>query len=201
MRPSSRRLLQLALAVAGALLLAALAVVSVMVQREAAPEQQALGGAGPRKALVLYHPSRDARFSDELSLALAAGLKDAGLAVERATLTAALPSQPQGYALLVVVSNTYYWAPDLPTQHYLARARLQGQAAVGVIGGAGATARSQRLLEEALRASGAQVLGVRSWWLMRPNDENRLSEPNRAVALEKARAFGAEAGRAAPAAP
>ncbi|MFO1425553.1 MAG: hypothetical protein U1F11_00985 [Steroidobacteraceae bacterium] len=89
--------------------------------------------------------------------------------------------------LLVVVSNTYWWTPDLPTLRYLARARLPGIATLGVIGGAGSTDRSRRMLEEALRRTGASVRGVQAYWLLRPNDEARLAESNRGVALQMAR--------------
>jgi hypothetical protein len=107
------------------------AAVSVAVEMEGAYVLEDLGGAGPVKALVLYHPSRDARFSDDLSFALAQGLKDAGFKVERATLTRSTPPRPTGYTFIGVVSNTYYWTPDLPTLHYLQRARLDGISVLG----------------------------------------------------------------------
>lgn len=169
-----------------------LVAISVLVQLEAEYVLEELGGGSSGVGLVLFHPSRDAHFSDELSLALSEGFKDAGLTVERATLTSATPGSPEGYAIIGVVSNTYYWAPDLPTRRYLDRARLAGVPSIGVIGGAGSTGRSERLLDEALHDAGATVLGTRSVWLWRPNDEDRMDEPNRAVALEVARQFGQE---------
>ncbi|MFN0103919.1 MAG: hypothetical protein ACKV2U_17775 [Bryobacteraceae bacterium] len=177
-------------------LVGGLAVVSVIVQVEGDYAHEALGGEGKAKALVLFHPSRDARFSDDLSLAFAAGLIEAGFTVERATLTRRTPASPEGYRIVGVVSNTYYWTPDLPTLRYLKRARLHGVAVVGLAGGAGATGRSQRVLDEALRATGGKVIQTRSFWLWRPNDERHMNEPNREVALRRARQFGVESGRA-----
>jgi hypothetical protein len=110
--------------------------------------------------------------------------------VDRATLTGDTPAAPKDYALIGVVSNTYWWTPDLPTLRFLARARLGGIASVGLIGGAGATSRSQRLLAEALRASGSRVLQTRAFWLWRPNDEQRMAEVNRDVAIDLARQMG-----------
>jgi hypothetical protein len=185
---------KIALAV-GVLLLAGLAVVSVVVELEADYTLQDLGGDGKARALILFHPSRDAHFSDDLSMSLADGLKTAGFAVDLATLTRETPATPRGYALIAVVSNTYYWTPDLPTLHYLERAQLNDIPVVGVIGGAGSTARSQRILDEALRRTGAKVIGTRSFWLWRPNDENRMSEPNRDVALQLAKQFGMDSAR------
>jgi len=56
----------------------------------------------------------------------------------------------------------------------------------------GPTARPQRILDEALRHTGAQVIATCSFWLSRSNNETRMSEPNRDVALELGRRFGIE---------
>jgi hypothetical protein len=93
------------------------------------------------------------------------------------------------------VSNTFFWTPDLPTLRYLKRARLDGIQTVGIITGAGSTTRSQRILERSLSGSGATLIGMRALWLLRPNDEHRLTEPNRAVALQLARQLGFAAGK------
>jgi hypothetical protein len=187
------------------ILLAGWAVISVIVEVEGRYVHEALGGGSRGRALVLFHPSRDAHFSDDISMALVEGFKAAGLTVERATLTRETPGHPEGYAIIGVVSNTYYWTPDLPTLRYLERARLDGVTVIGVIGGAGSTGRSQRLLDQALRRTGATVLQTRSFWLWRPNDERRMDQPNREVALQLAREFGRQSGTTAvaglPAAP
>jgi hypothetical protein len=141
------------LGLAGFAISGALAV-TVWVQRESGYRVDHLSDGGGMRALVLYHPSRDAAFSDDLSLAVAEGLAAAGLAVDRATLTSLTPERPGGYAIVAVVSNTYYWAPDRPTLRYLRRARLEGTPVLGIIGGAGSTARSERLLEAALEGTG-----------------------------------------------
>jgi len=182
------------LAVAG-LLFCGLAIVTVVVEREADYSLQSLGREGGPKALILYHPSRDAHFTDELSAAVAEGLKAAGYSVDLATLTGMTPDQPKGYRLLVVVSNTYFWTPDLPTLRYLKRARIDHLPTLGVIAGAGATGRSHRVLERALSGSGAAVIGMRAFWTARPNDEHRLTEPNRVVALQLARQLGFATGK------
>ncbi len=177
-----------------AFLLCGLAIVAIVVEREADYTLQSLGGDGAPKALILYHPSRDAHFTDDLSLAIAEGLKAAGYSVDRATLTGVTPGQPTGYRLLVIVSNTYFWTPDLPTLRYLKRARLDRLPTIGVIAGAGSTTRSEEVLARALSGSGATLIGMRAFWTARPNDEKRLTEPNREVALQLARELGFAAG-------
>lgn len=176
------------------LLVCGLAIVAVVVEREAGYTLQSTGGDGLPKALILFHPSRDAHFTDELSLAVADGLQTAGFRVDLATLTSSTPAQPKGYRLLVVVSNTFFWTPDLPTLRYLKRARLDHLPTVGMIAGAGSTTRAQKMLERALSDSGAAVIGMRAFWTARPNDERRLTEPNREVALKLARQLGVATG-------
>jgi hypothetical protein len=177
------------------LLIAALGI-TAYVEAEANYRHETVSGSGSPKVLVLYHPSRDAGFSDEVSLAVAQGFKDAGLAVDRATMTGKTPASPQDYALVAVVSNTFWFTPDIPTLHYLGRAKLQGTSAIGLMCGAGSTERSERKLRLALEGTGATVLSTRSYWVSRPNDEKRTNVPNREVAKEMARAFGLEVGKA-----
>lgn len=179
----------------GLILLAGAGIFTTLVEMEGDYTLETLGGQGKLKALVLFHPSRDVHFSDELSLALSKGLIAAGMTVHRATLTQDTPESPKGYALIAVVSNAYWWSPDLPTLHYLARARLEGIHAIGLIGGVGASARSQQLLEASLRQTGAKMIGTRSFSLIQSNDETRPSEDNREVALQMATQIGAGAGQ------
>ncbi|MCU0623961.1 MAG: hypothetical protein MUF53_08860 [Gemmatimonadaceae bacterium] len=189
---------RLLLIACGLLALSAIAV-SIAVELEAPYRRDTFGSAtAPRAALVLYHPSRDAGFSDELSLAFAQAAAAAGLRVDRATLTAETPARPVGYELVAVVTNTYYWSPDLPTLRYLERARLEGMTVVGIVGGAGSTTRAERLLGEALRKTGGRVFATTSVWMWRPNDETRMDAPNREVALAQVRALAARALRQQP---
>ena len=169
---------------------------TLWVESEAEHNDELLVAGAQARALVLYHPSRDAQLSDDLSLAVVDGLRGAGFSVRRATMTRHMTATPTGFALIVVVSNTYWWTPDLPTLRYLARARFDGVPLVGLIGGAGATARSQRLLGQALTATGAKVLGTHSFWLFRPNDALATNEPNRRVAIRMAKQVATESGAA-----
>jgi hypothetical protein len=114
------------LILAGLLGLAVLAL-SLIVELDGPHRTETLGSDNRRgKALVLYHPSRDAHFRDDLSEAFAQRLVAAGFQVDRATLTAATPSSPTGYDVVAVVANTYYWTPDLPTLRFLKRTQFQG---------------------------------------------------------------------------
>jgi hypothetical protein len=181
-------------------LIAGWGAISFVVQLEGPYRQEEIGSAAhPRgKALILYHPSRDAHFAEDLSSAVAQGLVDGGYAVTLETMTSRTPARPEGFDIVAVVSNTYYGAPDLPTTRYLKRARFDGMLALGLMGGAGSTDRSQKILDEALHRTNATVLATRSFWTMRPNDESRMKEPNRDVATDLARQFARQATHAAP---
>lgn len=176
--------------------LAALAGFTLYVQAEADYQLETITAEGSPRALVLYHPSRDARFSEELSEAFAEGLIAEGFAVDRGTLTGEGPAKPEGYALVAVVSNTFYLHPDWPTIRYLNRADFDGAAVAGLIGGNGSTENAARILREKLTASGGDVIGVRQFWIYRLNDESRTNIPNRDIAVDMAREFGVATAKA-----
>ncbi len=179
----------------GGMLIVGVIALTLMVEIESNYKHEILSDGAADRALILFHPGRDAHFSDDLSTSLAQGFKAAGFSVHRASVTSDTPSVFEGYALIAVVSNTYWWTPDLPTLRYLKRARFDGVNVIGVIGGGGATERSQRILDEALHKTGANVLRTRSFWLWRPNDATRINEPNKLVALQLAEAFGVESAK------
>jgi hypothetical protein len=171
-----------------------LAGVTIWVQREAPHKRETLFEGKAQKALILYHPSRDAHFSDDLSMAVARGFHDSGLSVDRETITKATAAAPGDYAVIAVITNTFYGSPDRPTLRYLKRARFGKAPTIGLALGAGATDRAQVILNEKLQRAGTNILDVRSFWISRPNDENRLQEPNRTVAEEMARSWAKRVG-------
>ena len=174
-----------------------MAAVTFYVEREAPFGKEALATGSRGKALILYHPSRDAHFSDDLTLALARGFEDAGFSVERWTMASDAPGRPEGYDVIAVVSNTFYMRPDWPTMRYLKRADLGGRPVVAIMAGAGSTEAASRKLGEALRRANAGPTQVRSLWISRPNDPARPGEDNRAVAGLIARQLAKEVGEAA----
>lgn len=176
-------------------MLISLVAVTIYVEREAPYSSEVLAPGEAGKALIFYHPSRDAQFSDELSLALARGFEDAKLGVERRTMTSATPPTVQGFDVVAVVSNTFYGQPDWPTMRYLKRADFKGIPIIGIIAGSGATGRAQTALTEALGRTGADLRGVHPLWIARPNDPARPDEDNRQVAASMARKFAFELGR------
>ena len=169
--------------------------ISVLVEREVPSKLEVWGGVGKMNALILYHPSWLDRFQDDLTMAFGRGLISQGWSVERTTVSSGLDVDFGRYDLIVFGTNTYYGRPDYPTQNFLARVKLNGKPVAGLVSGAGDTEQSVAALKELIEKSGGMPVGVKAFWLFRPNDESRMDESNISVAFDSARAFGAEIGR------
>ena len=176
------------------LVLLAAAGVIFWVQTEAPFHRETLSEGPGKRVLILYHPSRDAHFSDDLTEALARGFAQEGLAVDRWTMTAGTPARPQDYALVAIVSNTFFGSPDWPTRRYLKRADLTGQDTIAIIAGSGSTDRAERLLRAMIAKSGARLKALRALWIKRPNEPGSEGPGNRQLAMRLARAMAQEAG-------
>jgi hypothetical protein len=82
---------------------------SIAVQLEGPFVEDLAGDGDQGRGLVLFHPTRDARFSDDLATAVSEGFQSAGLRVTRATVTADTPGRFDNSTIVAVVTNTYYW--------------------------------------------------------------------------------------------
>lgn len=67
--------MKLVVLVLGVSLLTIAAIVTVFVEREGEYRQEVIGAAGRARALVLFRPSRDTHFSDDLSSQAETGVK------------------------------------------------------------------------------------------------------------------------------
>ena len=56
--------------------------------------------------------------------------------------------------------------------------------------GSGSTEASQRRFENLIKEKKANLIGSKSFWLMKPNDETRMDESNVNVATEMAYQLG-----------
>ncbi len=138
------------------------------------------------RALILYNPDPFYDLDAQLGRAFSEGLERAGWA---STITAyrSLPdSVIPRQDLIVIIANTYNWAPDWTTRHFIENSLwLEGESVVAITLGSGATVRSKRLFEEILQKSRVELIDSRTFWLLRPNDESRPGQPNVQVAREQ----------------
>lgn len=175
--------------------LVSIIVVTVWVQAEAPFRKEKLVRSGRASALILYHPSRDAHFSDDVTMALARGFEEDGFSVERWTITRQTPARPMGFNVIAVVSNTFFWAPDWPTQRYLERADLGDQQVLAILGGGGNTHRAQLALMRDIGKTGAHLVAIKDLWTSRPNGPDVKPGGNREMAMQIARRLARDVGK------
>jgi len=152
--------------------------------------------AGSSRALILYNPDPIYNLDAQLAHAFAEGLEESGWSSAVSSYETISDSVPPPYDLFVIIANTYNWAPDWPTRHFIERSSwLEGTSVVALTLGSGDTERSMRLLEEVLNSRRAQLLDSRTFWLLRPNDESRMEESNVEVARDLVRKWAGELGK------
>jgi flavorubredoxin len=141
-----------------------------------------------KRALILYNPDPIYNLDAQLARAFSEGLEKSGWASTVTSYETVSDSVAPRYDLYVIIANTYNWAPDWPTRHFIERTRwLQGSSVVALTLGSGATERSMKLLEEVLNSQGVKLVDSRTFWLLRPNDESRMEESNVKVARDLVR--------------
>jgi hypothetical protein len=174
----------------------ALAWTTYRTNRQAAALREILNPAGTRgRALVAYHPGLS-DFQARVSRAFARGLAQGGWRVELVTVSVTAPADLTSYDLVALGGPTYWWAPARPLQRYIGRlGDLHGKPSVVLLTGAGATERSQRMLEELIRAHHGTLVASHVYFTMAPNREAGYSwRTNKDVGVANAES----AGRALP---
>jgi hypothetical protein len=150
------------------------------------------GQAAQPQVLIIYNPDPIYNLDEQVCTAFAQGLSAQNVCAKVSTVKEARKDE-NSYAMYVLCANTYNWAPDWGIANFIREdERVAGAKTVAITLGAGFTDRSQRVMEELLAERGAVVLASKAYWLMRPNDENRLDEPNVNVACDMASELGKE---------
>ena len=192
--------IKISLRVLGTLLLVWGGLTLWVEQERPAPVEEFQANAAAGRALVLYNPDPIYDLDRQVAMAFASTLNGQGWEVSVAYPGGVGEGPDTGYELCVFIANTYNWAPDRPTLRYIRKAAwLEGKPVVAITLGSGSTTRSKRLLEAALREKGTRLLASETYWLLRPNDESRMEEPNVQVALEKTRRLALEVAAGLPA--
>jgi len=144
-------------------------------------------------ALIIYNPDPIYNLDAQLAGAFAEGLKKSGWTATVTSYETFQDSVPLGHNLYVIIANTYNWAPDWPTRHFIEKATwLEGESVAALTLGSGSTERSRRLLEEVLQMQRVDLIDSRTYWLLRPNDDFREDEPNVEVARQLVRQFAGD---------
>ena len=158
------------------------------------PEKTAVFGSpnAEKTALVVYDPDLFYNLDEQVCHSFAKGLESNGWLIKVATVAAAKQMDIQSFDLYVFCANTYNWAPDWPITGFIRNLDLNGKQVAAITLGSGSTKRAKRIFESNIKDRGANLLGSKTYWLMRPNDESRIDESNISVAVEMAYDFGRE---------
>lgn len=146
-----------------------------------------------KRALIVYDPDPIYNLDWQVCKSFAEGLDREVWGIDLLSVSEALRQERQDYELYVFCTNTYNWDPDWVLRSFMENMEgLKGKSTVALTVGSGSTTRAKRIMEKVLVEKEAELLASEEFWLMRPNDEQRMEEPNSLVAADKARELAAE---------
>jgi hypothetical protein len=168
-------------------------LLTLWVQRTTSNKTWQLGNvaAGP-SALIVFNPDPIYNLDEQICLAFGEALVKHNFRVQVATVAAAknITDQPD---IFVLCANTYNWRPDRSISNFVRRhASLKEKDVIAITLGSGSTKSSQQKLEDLIKEEGGNLIGSKSFWLMKPNDEKRTKESNITVATGMAFQWGEE---------
>ena len=143
-------------------------------------------------ALIVFNPDPIYNLDEQICLAFGQALVKHKFRVQVTTVEAAmnLKGQPD---LFVLCANTYNWRPDRSISNFIrSYPSLVKQDVIAITLGSGSTEASQQKFERLIKERGGNLIGSKSFWLMKPNDETRMEESNVAVATGMAYQWGEE---------
>ncbi|HEY9009363.1 MAG TPA: hypothetical protein VIM75_24670 [Ohtaekwangia sp.] len=141
------------------------------------------GSNSTMKVLVVFDPDPIYNLDEQVCLSIAKGIAGNRIDATVATVRRAEEMDASGFDGFVLCANTYNWAPDWSiTQFAKSTTVMKHRPVMAITLGSGSTQRSQRVFHELLSQQGYALIGSRTLWLMRPNDEARMKESNIDVA-------------------
>lgn len=184
-----KKIVYKSLLVIGTILFVWLAL-TVWVQVKGPKFTTSFGIYGDPTALLIYDPDPIYDLDKQVCVTLGEVLSANGFYTVISTVAAIDQPERQVADLYVFCANTYNWNPDLEVTTMIKKLPIKDKKTIAITLGSGSTERSQQRLEEIIQNEGAILIDSRSFWLLRPNDESRLEEPNVAVALDQVKAWG-----------
>lgn len=168
------------------------AVLTFWVESAGPKRSWTLGDQTAREnALIVYDPDPFYNLDEQISRSFGQALADQGIRVTIATVAAAPDVENQPVDLYVFCANTYNFCPDWAVSNFIEKQRtLEDKYVMAITIGGGSTTGAQKVLNQLILSKKGNLLDSRSLWLLRPNDESRLKEPNVAVSVSMAYAWG-----------
>jgi hypothetical protein len=163
---------------------------TIYVEKAGPSKQWSLGDSTGKKALIVYDPDPFYNLDEQVCLSFGKALAEQKMNVTIVTVAATDSIERNSYDILVYCANTYNWRPDMSLTSYIEKCRAADAPIVAITLGAGSTGSSQRHFEKIIVNSGGKILASYSLWLWRPNDEQKMEEPNIEVAVAMAYDWG-----------
>lgn len=136
------------------------------------------------KALIVYDADPIYNLDEQLCNAFAEELAQNDIHATVATVKAAEQLNKINYHLYTLCANTYNWRPDRAITKYITKShQIKGKNVVALTLGSGSTIESKEHFDEIIRQAGAKLIDSKTLWLLRPNDESKIDEPNVKVAI------------------
>lgn len=159
-------------------------------------ESETIGDvASKKKALIVYNPDPIYDLDKQICRSFAIGLSSCGYKSTIITAQYKLEDK-DNYDLYVFCANTYNWAPDWLVVNFIENYdNLINKNVVAITIGSGSTIQAQKKLENIIKSKSANLVDSKSYWLMRPNDDERTEENNIDVANDLALKFGVTIGK------
>lgn len=164
--------------------------ITVYVEQKGPSKQWSLGSSTGKKALIVYDPDPFYNLDEQVCLSFGKALAEQNMNVTVVTVAATDSIKTNSYHVLVYCANTYNWRPDWSITSYIEERRALTAPIVAITLGAGSTATSQRKFEQIITNAGGKILESYSLWLWRPNDSQKMDEPNVDVAVAMAYNWG-----------
>lgn len=142
------------------------------------------------KALIVYNPDPIYNLDEQVCKAIADELKDHKINATVVTNKRINEVSDQDFDIFFFCANTYNFAPDRGIRSAIKKIKRQPSTpTVAITLGAGTTRGAQKRFERFLAKHDYNVVESETYWLLRPNDEGRMEEPNALVATDQARAL------------
>ena len=166
-------------------------ILTLYVEREG-PEVAITIGNGKRKAMVIFDPDPFYNLDQQVCVAFAKGLSEDHMKVVVVSVASAKRLPPESFDLYVYCANTYNWRPDWAITGFVDDQKVEtvNKPAVAITLGAGSTHASQKNFEKRITANGTRLVGSYALWLWRPNNEEKMKQPNVEVATTMAYSWG-----------
>lgn len=132
-----------------------------------------------KKVLIVYDPDPIYNLDEQVCKSFGQALAESGMQVQIKTISAAEQINTFDYNLYVFCANTYNWEPDWAISEFIEHVvPIDSKPVVAITLGSGSTSASQEALEKIIKKRNGKIIGSRSFWLLKPNDESRMKESN-----------------------